>query len=229
MTLPGVGMNFSAILFDCDGVLVDSEIIYIDVEREHLSRLGLTYSLQDYQQRFVGLTSTDFYKAIEDDYTALGNGALPAGFADGLDRATRERMDRDLVAVDGIKPLLEAYQGPKAVASSTRLSRLNEKLRQTGLHHYFDPHIYSGEQVSNGKPAPDLFLFAADKLQATADKCLVIEDSVNGVRAGYTAGMTVWGFTGGSHGDDALKERLFEAGAAEVFSGHYDLAKRLRS
>ncbi|WP_346892541.1 HAD family hydrolase [uncultured Roseibium sp.] len=220
-------MNFSTILFDCDGVLVDSEIIYIDVEREHLSRLGLTYSVQDYQQRFLGLTSTDFYKAVEDDYAALGKGALPAGFADGLDRATRERMDRDLVAVDGIRPLLEVYQGAKAVASSTRLNRLNEKLRQTGLHPYFDPHIYSGEQVQNGKPAPDLFLFAADKLQATAEECLVVEDSVNGVRAGCAAGMTVWGFTGGSHGDDALKERLFEAGASEIFSGHNDLARRL--
>lgn len=222
-------MNFSAILFDCDGVLVDSEIIYIDVEREHLSRLGLTYSLQDYQQRFVGLTSTDFYKTIGDDYAALGNGPLPADFADGLDRATRERMDRDLVAVAGIKSLLEVYRGPKAVASSTRLNRLIEKLKQTGLHAYFDPHIYSGEQVRNGKPAPDLFLFAADKLQATADECLVIEDSVNGVRAGCAAGMTVWGFTGGSHSDDALKVRLLEAGASEVFSGHTDLARRLRS
>ncbi|WP_346906462.1 HAD family hydrolase [uncultured Roseibium sp.] len=221
-------MHFSAILFDCDGVLVDSEIIYIDVEREHLSRIGLEYSLQDYQERFIGLTSTDFYKTVEDDYAALGKGALPSSFADGLDRATRERMDRDLVAVDGIKPLLDGYRGPKAVASSTRLGRLNEKLRQTGLHHYFDPHIYSGEQVRNGKPAPDLFLFAASKLQASADECLVIEDSINGVRAGRSAGMTVWGFTGASHGDDALKVRLLEAGAAEVFAGHTDLAKRLQ-
>jgi len=222
-------MNFSAILFDCDGVLVDSETIYMEVEQEHLSRLGLTYSLLDYQQRFVGLTSVDFYKAIEDDYAALGKGPFPQGFAEELDRAARERMDRDLVAVDGIKPLLEVVQGPKAVASSTRLSRLNEKLRQTGLHSYFDPHIYSGEQVRNGKPAPDLFLFAAANLQVPPKECLVVEDSTNGVRADCAAGMTVWGFTGGSHADDALKERLLKAGAAEVHAGHDDLARRLRS
>lgn len=222
-------MNFSAILFDCDGVLVDSEAIYMDIERAHLSRLGLTYSRRDYQERFTGLASADFYKAIEGDYASLGKGAFPDGFADGLDRAAKERLDRDLVAVGGIKPLLELYRGPKAVASSTRLSRLNEKLRQTGLYHYFDPHIYSGEQVRNGKPAPDLFLFAAANLRAAPKECLVVEDSVNGIRAGRAAGMTVWGFTGGSHGDDALKKRLFEAGATEVYSGHNALAQRLQS
>ena len=222
-------MNFSAILFDCDGVLVDSETIYMDVEREHLNRIGLNYGLQDYQKRFNGLSGDDFNKAIEADYASLGKGPFPEGFAERLDRATKERMDRDLVAVDGITPLLEACRLPKAVASSTRLRRLNEKLRQTGLHRYFDPHIYSGEQVRNGKPAPDLFLFAAANLQAAPDECLVIEDSVNGVRAGRAAGMTVWGFTGGSHGSEALKDRLFEAGAAEVCPGHGDLAKRLQT
>ncbi len=220
-------MTFSAILFDCDGVLVDSEVIYVEVERAHLSRIGLTYSLSDYQSRFNGLTSTDFFAAVAEDYKALGKGPFPDDFASALDEATLIRLDQDLAAVSGIEGLLDAYKGPKAVASSSRLQRLHRKLRKTGLHHHFAPHIYSGEQVEKGKPAPDLFLHSAAKLQKEPGECLVIEDSVNGVLAGLAAGMTVWGFAGGGHADETLKSRLLDAGAAEAFSSHGEMAQRL--
>lgn len=220
-------MNFAAILFDCDGVLVDSEVIYVEVERDHLSRIGLHYDLEDYQSRFNGLTSADFGALLHQEYEALGKGPIPADFFDNLDAATKERMDRDLTAIDGIIPLLNAYDGPLAVASSSRLFQLNNKLRQTGLHDYFDPYIYSGEQVANGKPAPDLFLFAAENLSVEPERCVVIEDSVNGVRAGCAAGMAVWGFTGGSHANDALGNRLAAAGAEKVFASHAELAGHL--
>lgn len=220
-------MTFPAILFDCDGVLVDSEIIYIDVERQHLERIGLNYDLDDYQKRFSGLTSTDFFKFIDADHRSLGKGPLPASFADDLDKASKERLDKELSAIQGIEAVLQAYRGAKAVASSSRLTRLEGKLRQTGLHRFFDPHIYSGEQVASGKPAPDLFLFAAEKLAVTPTDCLVIEDSVNGVLAGRAAGMTVWGFTGGGHAGEALADRLIEAGAEQVIQDHHELARRL--
>lgn len=222
-------MDFSAILFDCDGVLVDSEAIYVAVEREHISRIGLHYELDAYQQRFNGLASVDFLALLQQDYEALDKGPFPRDFGTKLDAASKARMDLELTDIDGIKPLLEAYEGPVAVASSSRLARLGDKLRQTGLHSYFDPHIYSGEQVANGKPAPDLFLHAAERLGVAPESCLVIEDSVNGVLAGRAAGMAVWGFVGGGHANEALAERLAAAGAAEVLPGHGELANRLFS
>lgn len=221
-------MAFEAILFDCDGVLVDSEKIYVDVEREHLARIGLHYELDAYMDRFQGLGSEDFWSALDRDYRALGKGPLPETFGPDLDAATLERIDRELAEISGIKQLLEAHSGPRAVASSSRLHRLIHKLKHTGLLPYFDPHVYSGEQVQNGKPAPDLFLFAADKLGVSPSATLVIEDSANGVKAGLAAGMTVWGFVGGGHSHDGHAEQLRAAGAHQVVDSHDNLAARLR-
>lgn len=220
-------MAFEALLFDCDGVLVDSEIIYVEVEREHLARLGLSYDTETYMNRFQGLAAPDFFAAVDADHRALGKGRLPETFATNLDAATTERIDRDLLEISGIKQLLEAHDGARAVASSSRLHRLIHKLQHTGLYGYFEPHIYSGEQVENGKPAPDLFLFAAEKLAVMPERCLVIEDSANGVKAGRAAGMTVWGFVGGGHSHNGHGGQLLEAGAHRVVDSHEDLASLL--
>ena len=103
-----------------------------------------------------------------------------------------------------------------AVASSSTKSRLDFKLKRTGLWDHFAPHIYSAEHVTHAKPAPDLFLHAADALAVPPSQCLVIEDSVNGVLAGRAAGMRVWGFGGGGHMTDRLTARLSEAGAERI-------------
>lgn len=220
-------MSFEAILFDCDGVLVDSEKIYVDVEREHLARIGLNYDLDEYMDRFQGLGATDFWAALDRDHRAIGKGPLPETFADDLDADTMDRINRELTEISGIKQLLEVHDGPRAVASSSRLRRLIHKLQHTGLYDFFEPHVYSGEQVENGKPAPDLFLFAAARLGVAPAKCLVIEDSANGVKAGLAAGMTVWGFVGGGHSHDGHREQLAAAGAHRVIDSHDDLAKLL--
>ncbi|GAA0785663.1 HAD family hydrolase [Roseibium denhamense] len=217
-------MKFEAILFDCDGVLVDSERLYVEVEREHLARIGLAYELREYMERFQGLGSTDFWAALDADYQALGKGPLPETFGPDLDAATLARIEQDLEEIRGIKQLLEAHHGPRAVASSSRLHRLIHKLQHTGLYPYFEPHIYSGQQVENGKPAPDLFLFVAGQLGAAPERCLVIEDSANGVKAGRAAGMTVWGFVGGGHSHNGHAEQLTAAGAHKVVGSHDDLA-----
>jgi len=222
-------MTFEAILFDCDGVLVDSEKIYVDVEREHLARVGLNYELDEYMDRFQGLGSTDFWAALDRDHQALGKGPLPDDFSQQLDAATLERIDRELSEISGIKQLLEVHRGPRAVASSSRLHRLLHKLKHTGLLPFFDPHVYSGEQVTNGKPAPDLFLFAAGKLGVAPSATLVIEDSANGVKAGLAAGMTVWGFVGGGHSHDGHAEQLRAVGAHRVVDSHDNLAALLLS
>ena len=220
-------MKFEAILFDCDGVLVDSEKIYVDVEREHLARVDLHYDVDEYMDRFQGLGADDFWAALDKDHRALGRGPLPASFLADLDAATTERIDRELAEISGIKQLLEAHEGPRAVASSSRLHRLIHKLQHTGLYSFFEPHIYSGEQVENGKPAPDLFLFAAEKLAVDPARTLVIEDSANGVKAGLAAGMTVWGFVGGGHSHQGHEDQLQSAGAHRVVASHDNLAELL--
>lgn len=222
-------MAFEAILFDCDGVLVDSELIYVDVEREHLARIGLHYDMDEYMERFQGLGGTDFWATLDRDHRALGKGPLPENFSADLDAATMERINRELSEIAGIKQLLQNHGGMRAVASSSRLARLVHKLQHTGLYAFFEPHIYSGEQVPNGKPAPDLFLFAAQKLGTDPRFCLVIEDSANGVKAGLAAGMTVWGFVGGGHSHNGHADQLRQAGAHRIVDTHDDLAGLLRS
>ncbi|MEX3007382.1 HAD family hydrolase [Hoeflea sp. TYP-13] len=216
-------MAFSAIIFDCDGVLVDSEKIFLAVEREHLERIGLSYDRAEYQRRFMGLKTADYLSELGNDHIAKTGRALPADFAGKLKAECLERLQTELELIDGVETLLEHHEGAKAVASSSALDALHMKLEITGIHRRFHPHIYSGEEVENGKPAPDLFLMAAHRLGVEPAGCLVIEDSENGVIAGAAAGMTVWGFTGGGHADDGLKQRLHGAGAHAVMSSFEEM------
>ena len=221
-------MTILAVIFDCDGVLVDSEGISIAVERKHLHRIGLEYDLEDYLNRFVGLTDDDFYRELESDYGDLFKGDFPSDFAESVKSERWLRFEKELSSIEGVEAFLDHWDGAMAVASSSPVASLRRKLEITGLHRRFDPHIYSGEQVERGKPAPDLFLFAASRLGCIADACLIIEDSVNGVRAGLAAGMEVWGFTGGAHADPGLHDRLKRVGAREVFPSFSDILSKCR-
>ena len=142
--------SISAIIFDCDGVLVDSERIYQAVEREFLAEIGLVFDLEDYQHRFMGLKSADYMSAQKAESIKHGRGALPEDFASRLRGECRKRLMRDLEGMDGIETVLENFGGPRAVASSSALHLLHDKLHKTGLHHHFDPHIYSGETMERG-------------------------------------------------------------------------------
>jgi HAD superfamily hydrolase (TIGR01509 family) len=220
-------MTGSSIIFDCDGVLVNSEVIHIAVERKHLAQIGLEYSDAEYQTRFVGLTVPDFYRELDRDYGAKNKGHLPTGLEASIHEESWRRFATELVAVDGIQDLLDQFSGPVAVASSSSLKSLHQKLEMTSLLAHFDPHIYSGEQVDKGKPAPDLFLMAAARLGQSPGDCIVLEDSVNGVRSGIAAGMEVWGFTGGGHGDEGLPDRLQQAGAHQIFSTFAEVSRKI--
>ncbi|MCY6382020.1 HAD family hydrolase [Hoeflea prorocentri] len=220
-------MKFAAIIFDCDGVLVDSEVIYTAVERQHLERIGLSYDASEYQRRFMGLSSADYLAELDRDHRSEKGRALPEDFGTSLRKACIARMKTDLRMIDGIDAVIHRFDGPMAVASSSAPDSLVLKLELTRLRRHFDPHIYHAGQVDNGKPAPDLFLMAAGKLDADPAGCLVIEDSVNGVKAGLAAGMTVWGFAGGGHVGDDHAQRLEEAGAHAVFSDHQQVRARL--
>jgi len=219
----------SPVIFDCDGVLVDSEAIYLAVDRECLEYIGLTYEDVEYRNRFIGLPDVAFFREIERDYRARGLGQFPVGYAEIMKAKATERLERELLPMAGVGPFLTDLKGKTAVASSSDSTGLDFKLRKTNLKHFFGPHIYSGEQVERGKPDPDLFLLAAQKLDVAPAACLVIEDSVNGVHAARSAGMEVWGFTGGSHADEGLANRLREVGAARVFSNFEEMTLAARA
>ena len=215
-------MPFSpqAIIFDNDGVLVDSEVIHVQCERELLAEIGLDYAYEDYMSRFVGMPTPAFLKALAVDHEARLGAPFPEDFHDRLKDRVWPRIDAELQPLPGIPELLDAFGGAIAVASSAHLLRLRHKLTWTGMLDWFEPHIYSADVVEHGKPAPDLFLHAASQLGIAPERCLVIEDSVNGVKAGRAAGMQVIGFTGGGHADPGLGARLEAAGAHAVVAGH---------
>lgn len=209
-------MKFDAIIFDCDGVLVDSEVLAIKGERIALEALGLNYSSAEYVRKFVGLHDTAFFSALRQDYIETHNVDAPANFEDQV-LAGRRRERHLLEVVNGADKALRAARarvGQLAVASSSRAHFLQSKLERTGLLELAAPHIYSADLVAQGKPAPDIFLYTAEKLSIDPARCLVLEDSENGVKAGRAAGMTVWGFLGGGHIFDGHDERLLSAGAS---------------
>lgn len=207
---------FKAVLFDCDGVLVDSEVLALEVELKLLAEHGLTFAHEDYVTRFMGLSYEKFHAVMHDEAMARLGAPLPVSFRDTLATRLRQTMIARLTAIAGAVDAVAATRLPKSVASSSTKEGLERKLRQVGLWQQFDPHVYSAEHVTHAKPAPDLFLYASARLGIAPADCLVIEDSINGVKAGIAAGMTVWGFLGGGHADAGLGERLKVAGAQKL-------------
>ena len=221
------GVTYDAVIFDCDGVLVNSEEIVVSVERRLLAEVGLEFEFGEYISRFMGLSLPDYFTALDAERRARTGEGLPRDVFDRITDQSEAAIERDLIAVDGIADLLDGLDRPRAVASSSHPEGLVKKLEITDLLHRFDPHVYSTALVANGKPAPDIFLLAAERLATSPAGCVVIEDSVNGVRAAVAAGMSVLGFTGGGHADDGLAGRLHDAGAVEVFDTHHAIARRL--
>jgi HAD superfamily hydrolase (TIGR01509 family) len=207
-------VSFKALLADCDGVLVDSEKLALEVELEVLAELGLTFERDDYVLRFMGLSTDAFHAAIEQE-SLRQLGRSVAAEVRGSERL-RQVMIAYLTEVPGALKAISALTLPKAIASSGSRAGLERKLKQTGLWEHFAPYVYSADDVANAKPAPDLFLHAAAALGIAPRDCLVLEDSVNGVIGARAAGMTVWGFLGGGHAHDRLGQRLLSAGAERL-------------
>ena len=207
------------VIFDCDGVLIDSELIGARVEAAELARIGIPLAEAEILTRFLGMTAQAMYRALEVEHRRT----LPEGFAAAVQMEIDAAFERDLQAIPGIHETLDQLPTASCVASSSTLARLRHSLGLTGLYPRFAPHVFSAEQVARGKPAPDLFLHAASEMGCAPARCLVIEDSVSGVRGAVAAGMRVWGFIGGGHCADGHEGRLRDAGAERVFSHMPDL------
>ncbi|MFO1147956.1 MAG: HAD family hydrolase [Alsobacter sp.] len=222
---PGVRpFPFGLVIFDCDGVLVDSEIIAADVLSRMLTAHGQPSDPGEVLTRFLGKS----FKAVQDDYLARTGSPLPAAFETAEKKALAEAFRAELKPIAGIRDVLAMLQErghPFALASSSSLQRIGHSLEITGLAPFFEGRIFSASMVRRGKPAPDLFLHVAEAMGVSPAQALVIEDSPAGVTAGKAAGMTVWGFTGGGHhaqfdGVVALQR----AGADRILSSMGDFA-----
>ena len=165
----------------------------------------------------MGTADEHFYAALNEDSMMRLERPLPAGFRAQLEAAVDDEFKTKLKAVEGAHHFADNWQGIKAVASSSLSNHLNAKLVMTGLHLLFGAHVYSAEQVRYGKPQPDVFLYAADQISTAPSRCLVIEDSINGVLAAKVAGMLVAGFIGGGHCLPGHAQKLLDAGAYAVF------------
>lgn len=206
---------FDAVIFDCDGVLIDSEILTLEIELSKLANLGVVYDLEEYGRRFLGLDDKNWTTTILGAHPGLTDhvetlisdceAAFDAAVANGL-----------LRAVAGVEEAIHKLAIPKAVASSSASASLTLKLARTGLLQTFAPHIYSADLVGSAKPDPDIFLYAAAKLGVPPHRCLAIEDSRNGILSAKAAGMHVWGFVGGGHCGPATAATLEAAGAARI-------------
>lgn len=215
-----------AVIFDCDGVLVDSEVLALAVELAALAEIGLIYKPAEFKRRFLGMPDSAFFSALSADSLARRGSPLPETFpqlhAKRYDTALRER----LTEVVGAARAVRQCTVKKAVASSSETKMLRFKLEKVGLWETFAPHVYSGDLVERGKPAPDLFLYAARKLGVEPSRSVVIEDSMNGILAGRAAGMMVWGFVGGGHCSASSGAELRGAGAERIIEnwGDFDAA-----
>jgi HAD superfamily hydrolase (TIGR01509 family) len=199
------------LIFDCDGVLVDSEIIANQVEADVKCELGFPITLEEQITKFTGHGFTS--SVVQDEMNRL-----PENYWQIVDDRCKEAYARELKAIRGVAEVLKALSHPKCVASSSRADWLDLKLTLAGLKSFFPNAIFSGDDVVKCKPAPDLFFHAMAKMDWQASDCLVIEDSVAGVTAGKSAGLVVCGFVGGSHVFPGHAERLLKAGADYIVS-----------
>jgi beta-phosphoglucomutase-like phosphatase (HAD superfamily) len=214
-----VSSKSDLVIFDCDGVLVDSEVISCRAHAEMLTRHGYPITSDEVLARFLGVSDRDARLIIEAE---LGRD-LPDDFELQIKQATLQFYAGDLQAISYVGEAIGAIALPKCVASSGTLEKIQHGLLCAGLYDLLAPHIFSASQVKRGKPAPDLFLFAAEQMQVAPQRCLVIEDSLPGITAARAAGMAVLGFHGGSHCRPGHGDALRAAGAMMMFDDMREL------
>ncbi|BAY21412.1 HAD-superfamily hydrolase subfamily IA, variant 3 [Calothrix sp. NIES-2100] len=223
-----MGKNrFELVIFDCDGVLVDSEPILNRIFAETLTEAGFPITYTEVTQKFIGKSLKTCLEIIEASY----NKPLPKNFMELCKEREMALLQQELQAVSGIKEVLEQITLPKCVASNSSHRHIQMVLKLTGLLHKFDGKIYSANDVSRPKPFPDVYLYAAEQMNTNPEYCAVIEDSVPGVQAASADGMTVFGYA--HHSDVSrqasarLRTALAEAGAKIVFNDMRQLCQLL--
>ena len=216
---------FDLVIFDCDGVLIDSEIISAQMLVQELAGLGVQIDLAYVALHFLGRS----YPTVMDQIRREFGLNLPPEFEEQYRQRLLAAFERDLKIMPHVQSVLSRMAVPWCVATSSSPKRVEQSLRLVGLDKMVGERLFTSTMVARGKPAPDLFLHTAHSMGAEPGRCLVIEDSLNGIRAARAAGMTCWRFTGGSHladappePEDAQPDRRFAS-----FDGFFDLAPGL--
>ena len=222
-------MAIDLVIFDCDGVLIDSEIISAQMLVDELAGLGVTIDLAYVARHFLGRSYPTVMATIRKDFGL----DLPPEFEDQYRARLMAAFETGLKVMPHVAEALAALDLPFCVATSSSPKRAERSLTMVGLGHLTGERLFTASMVANGKPAPDLFLLCAARLGADPARCLVIEDSLTGVRAARAAGMPVWRFTGGSHlkgraldePEDARPDRHFDT-FSTFFAMDPDLRRR---
>jgi HAD superfamily hydrolase (TIGR01509 family) len=216
-------MTLGLVIFDCDGVLVDSEILSAEVEAEALRGLGVAISNEEALQLFLGLTQADGESLVE---RRFGLSLPPDHALRTAERLTQVYKER-LKPIPGVHDLIGRLAVPFCVASNSPPAKLGLGLSLTDLFESFYPHVFCAKLVGRGKPAPDLFLHAAKVLGVAPAATVVVEDSVTGITAAKAAGMTAIGFVGGLHHRPPSPQRLRAAGADHVAQSMEEVGRLL--
>ncbi|MDB5658225.1 MAG: Hydrolase [Cypionkella sp.] len=218
---------FDLVIFDCDGVLIDSEIISARMLIEELAKLGVQIDLGYVARYFLGRSYPTVMETIRQEF----NLTLPPDFEAQYRARLLDTFERELKIMPGAAEVIAQIGVPFCIATSSSPMRAARSLGMVGLGHLANDHLFTSTLVARGKPAPDLFLYAARQMRADPARCLVIEDSLTGVRAGLSAGMQVWRFTGGSHLKDRALDEPEDARAHlrfASFAEFYDIAPELK-
>jgi len=219
----------SLLIFDCDGVLVESESLLVSTVLTFLAERGLPMARGDYVARFMGLSAGDWQQQMRRRWLSVVGHEPAADCFDALYQLTAEKMASELTEVAGARQAITTLSGDLCVASNSSAKGLRGKLAHTNLLELFDPHLYSSSLVSRAKPEPDLFLYAATQHRRPPATCIVIEDSATGVLAAKRAGMKVIGFTGASHCQQDHGQTLSAQGADCIVECFPDLAAAVQS
>ncbi|MES2733060.1 MAG: HAD family hydrolase [Bacteroidota bacterium] len=213
------------ILFDCDGVLVDSEIIAANVLIRLLKPFGFEMSLKPFMQQFAGMKDNEILSHISEKHSIQ----LPAYFLHQLEGAIDDTLKEELQAIHGVQLALHTIQLPKAVVSNSPLERVENSLRVAKISHCFDERIFTADMAGKPKPHPDVYLYALKKLGLQPDETIVVEDSPTGVTAAHSAGLKVIGFTGASHIMEGHADKLIACGASLIVARMEDLSQALHT
>lgn len=213
------------IIFDCDGVLIDSEIISARVDCQILREHGYETTPEELAHRFAGFTTERIFELIGEE---MGR-KIPEEVLHRAQVETDRQLKEDVLPISGVEAMLDALDDPRCICSNSRPERLEVSLTRAGLWDRFRPYVFSAQAVRDGrgKPAPDVFLHAARIFETDPGEAVVIEDSVAGVTGGVAAGMRVIGFTGASHSWPGHGEALMDAGALTVIRRLADVPKTL--
>jgi HAD superfamily hydrolase (TIGR01509 family) len=213
------------LIFDCDGVLVDSEPISISVLVQAMRDAGIEIDEEGAYQRFLGRSLATLISTLETEFNVFAD----QQFLDRIRNDLYARFRTELKPIAGIGEVIESLDIPCCVASSSQLERIRLSLGITGLLDRLEPNIFSASMVERGKPAPDLFLHAAHEMHTDPSRCIVVEDSPAGIVAARAAGMTVFAFTGGSHAHSpSYRAELQRLSPEVVFDAMPDLIHLVR-